>query len=680
MIFRHLLLENLFSYRHSEFDFSGATPDRNIALIFGRNGYGKTSFINAIKLLFAGPNDEIRNSILPGVRLNPSKYVLGMGDEWMGIFNARARREGEKTCRIRLIWEEDGTEVEVERRWQIISNGYTEHLELDIRGESARHLENEAAQQYLSEQLPEDYLPFFFFDGEQIQRLAEANRSQTAREIERLLQLTPVDTLVEYLDKVAREWRKQDMPASAQAFMKRLETEKAELEAGVAAKYELQENLTNERADLSRLIRQEDIYLESRRAGRLVAEEGPLKAEAVGSREDLENLQRHIAETLPTNAFLLANPQLVVKALGELNNLLDNPAGAQVEVLKSILDGLPVDLFKPPLPMPPLTDSQIRFYRERLQHLLMAYIPDPTAASGGLMRMDPAPARQLRSVLESALQSAHEREDRARQLKEAVRLKARIHEIEDKLNDISNLPAEEQQEYFRRKASNDERRERIGAINKQLELLEGEIRDLNKKIEAKDSEIRSQEKKVVLSEKNHRRLDRAEKLRRFYQRYKDELKKRKRAAVEQAVNLRFKELMTSHTLIAHVRVDELFGVHYLDAEGAPVGMANISAGMKQLAATALLWALKEVSGKEVPLIIDTPLARIDRGNQENLLTQYYPKAGAQVIILPTDSEIDREKHALIAPHVYREYQLENPAGQDTRVVELAQFAMEPSHV
>lgn len=680
MIFNHLLLENLFSYRHAEFDFSGATPERNIALVFGRNGYGKTSFINAVKLLFAGPNEEMRLSILPGARLTPEKYVLGTGDEWVGIFNARARREGEKICRVRLRWIEEGAEVEVERRWVIESKGYVEHLEISIRGESSRHLEKEAAQQFLNEKLPEDYLPFFFFDGEQIQRLAEANRSQTAREIERLLQLTPLDTLVEYLGTVARDWRKQDMPASAQAQLKHLETEKAEFEAKFAAAHEQKEDLSQEQSDLQRLIKQEDFYLESRRAGRLAAEEGPLKAELARTKEQLESLQLRIVETLPANAFLLANPQLAGKALLDLNKSLDNPAGAQIEALKSILDELPSGLFKPPDPMPQLTKNQICFYRERLQHLLRAYIPDPNTAGGGLIRLDPAPARQLRTVLEFALQSVNEREDRARQLKDAVRLKARIRELEGKLHDISNMPPEEQQEYFERKARNDERRERVGAINKELDLLEGEIRSLNNKIEAKESEIRAQEKKIGLSEKNRLRLDRAETLKRFFQSYKDELKKRKRGAVEEAVNQHFKELMTSHDLIAHIQVDESFGVHYLDAKEAPVGMANISAGMTQLAATALLWALKEVSGKQVPLIIDTPLARIDLGNQENLLTRYYPKAGAQVIILPTDSEIDPGKHALIAPHVFREYHLENAGGQDTKVVELPGFAGENRHV
>ena len=97
-------------------------------------------------------------------------------------------------------------------------------------------------------------------------------------------------------------------------------------------------------------------------------------------------------------------------------------------------------------------------------------------------------------------------------------------------------------------------------------------------------------------------------------------------------------------------------------------MANISAGMKQLTAQALLWALSEATSRRIPIIVDTPLARIDRIHQENLLNAYYPNAGEQVIVLPTDSEIDIEKYRLIQPHICAEFRLENTDGEHTHVI------------
>lgn len=78
-----------------------------------------------------------------------------------------------------------------------------------------------------------------------------------------------------------------------------------------------------------------------------------------------------------------------------------------------------------------------------------------------------------------------------------------------------------------------------------------------------------------------------------------------------------------------------------------------------------LWALNVASDKAIPVVIDTPLARIDKEHQNRLLTNYYPNVARQVIILPTDSEIDDEKLALITPHVYKKFALDNPDGKTT---------------
>jgi len=127
--------------------------------------------------------------------------------------------------------------------------------------------------------------------------------------------------------------------------------------------------------------------------------------------------------------------------------------------------------------------------------------------------------------------------------------------------------------------------------------------------------------------------------------------------------------MTSHHLIADIKLSEDFALSYHDAHGGEIGLANVSAGMKQLTAQALLWALSEVSGRGIPVIVDTPLARIDRQHQENLLRNYYPNAAQQVIVLPTDSELDREKYILLKPRVNAEFRLDNPDGDRTQVVQ-----------
>lgn len=676
MRFRHIHLKNLFSYRDTRIDLDGAVPGRNIALISGRNGYGKTSFINAVKLLFVGPNKDMCSAVQQGSELRPKQYVLGVGEDWMGIFNRVTRAAGERDARVAITWNEAIGEVEAVRSWQIEGDGYQERIQVDLRGETPRHLQGDEAQQFLNERLPEDHLPFFFFDGEQIQHLAEANRTRLSRHIERLLNICHVETLVDYLGQVSKDWRKEAMPGAARAELARLERDQAHIEAMLLAADETIEALATERRDLERLVREEDTYLEGRRVANLAQNEVHLSGERKRLIEQMEHEQSWLASTLPITAPLLVNPGLVRRTMAELKKLLDSEAGVQADALQEVLANLPQDLFdKPPFSQPRLTEGQTRFYKRRLETLLRAFIPEPEDLGNGLLRLDRSEARELLSLLGYFSMSDDERRGQGERLKSISRIKRSLAEVEDRLENLSNLPADEQDEYRRRKAANDERRERIGAISVELRQAEKQRDDQRGALEAKEKAIRSQEKQVTLSAQADRRLRLAQEARDLFIAYKEELKRRKREAIEDVVNRRFKELMTSHGLIDRIQVDDHFGIHYLDRDGGSIAMGSLSAGMKQLAATALLWALKEVSGKEVPLIVDTPLARIDRQHQDNLLRRYYPQVAEQVIVLPTDSELDREKYALIEPHLYREYRLDNPTGVDTRLKEAPMYGV-----
>ena len=114
MILERFRIHNLFSYRGTnEFDLSPPPDGRNVALIWGRNGYGKTSFINSLELLLTGVSDDLRESIQAGRTIKRDQYLLGMGDEWMGVFNRHARTKGESEFGMSLTWREASGQVEV---------------------------------------------------------------------------------------------------------------------------------------------------------------------------------------------------------------------------------------------------------------------------------------------------------------------------------------------------------------------------------------------------------------------------------------------------------------------------------------------------------------------------------------------------------------------------------------
>lgn len=249
----------------------------------------------------------------------------------------------------------------------------------------------------------------------------------------------------------------------------------------------------------------------------------------------------------------------------------------------------------------------------------------------------------------------------------ALKADKAIFTAEYQLQNISQLSDEDkisldQLQYDLAQIQNEilDKRDRIRKIDSELANAHRDIGPLVKQIEALQ-----QKAKESYAAKN--RLNLLDSMRRLLDAYKQQLKTKMREELENAFNQHLKQLLDSNELIDSVRIDDFFGLSYQDRSGNPIPMGSLSAGMKQLAATALLWALKDASGSNLPVIIDTPLGRIDRQHQDNLLTRYYPYAAQQAILLPTDSELDDRKYSLLAPHIYREFHLHNPSGEEAHV-------------
>ncbi len=106
---------------------------------------------------------------------------------------------------------------------------------------------------------------------------------------------------------------------------------------------------------------------------------------------------------------------------------------------------------------------------------------------------------------------------------------------------------------------------------------------------------------------------------------------------------------------------------------------ELSAGEKQIYAISVLWALGRVSGRPLPIIIDTPLARLDRDHRTLLGKRYFPHVSHQVIVLSTDTEVDEEFIPLLGDTVARSYELRfDSASQSSQAIE-GYFKEEPSY-
>lgn len=89
-----------------------------------------------------------------------------------------------------------------------------------------------------------------------------------------------------------------------------------------------------------------------------------------------------------------------------------------------------------------------------------------------------------------------------------------------------------------------------------------------------------------------------------------------------------------------------------------IDINGFSSGEKQIYILCLYWALIKSSDIEIPFIIDTPYARIDETHRNNITSEYLSSISNQVVILSTNTEIDEKAYREIKPRLNGEYLIE----------------------
>lgn len=95
---------------------------------------------------------------------------------------------------------------------------------------------------------------------------------------------------------------------------------------------------------------------------------------------------------------------------------------------------------------------------------------------------------------------------------------------------------------------------------------------------------------------------------------------------------------------------------------------QLSAGEKQIFFMALYQALSKLNKIDVPYIVDTPFARIDKEHRGKILNQFFKRLNGQVIILSTDEEIVDEYYAAIADAVSNTFVLQHTESGNTEIL------------
>lgn len=290
------------------------------------------------------------------------------------------------------------------------------------------------------------------------------------------------------------------------------------------------------------------------------------------------------------------------------------------------------------------------------------------AAPVGNLSIPPAERQFASEQLEAKLQDEAARQNTLESLRSYLESLRRRDEVVVRLEDMEELSDREQRERRAIRDGLDALAKREGAIReeqKQLKEREQTLRAEDKRLER---ELTDAERRARQQSQFSRRADLARRSEAMLDELIGLMASKSRETLSAETSKHLTELLSSNNLIQKVLLTEDFDHEFFDARGVRVGSGSVSAGMKQLFAMAFLWALKDASGWHLPMAIDTPLARLDREHQDRLIEGYFPRINPQLILLPTNSELDRAKYERLRPYVSREYRLESASGDDTRVI------------
>ena len=604
--------------------------ERPIILFGGLNGAGKTTLMLAIKLALYG-----RRAL--GMGTTMSAYHLFLRESVHASF-AVTNRGQEAFVEIDFVYGKlgDSYKYTVRRFWSTSGRRVREELSVRQDGQPLS-LSAQASQGFLNELVPIGVSELFFFDGEKIAELAEDETGRILRDsIQQLLGLHLVERLRDDLRVYMLRHSANGTRRDASDDLDRIQTDYEESLRRIDAE---QEKLACAQKHLDTLVAEHDrldLRL-SERGGDWSTSRESWRAKANDLTDALVKSERELRDELTgiyplalaraalVTAVEAAAASLGTRAQADANDRLVSFAATLKDELGGSARGTIDDLLHAALRPVPSTETQLDVSHRALGRMEQA-----------VRYAIPTSEARVERVLED-IETTH---------RELDAVKLRFEQAPDEAalaDDVAKL-AELAKEV------------RGAAVD--VAVRKRELKTRYRLTIDKARMLRDRHTARSAQEGTTQPLEYAERSRRLLKDFRRVKAERTIAELEYEFGTTFQELARKDDLVANARIDPLnFTVKLLNRGGRELRKAQLSAGEKQIYAIAMLDALARTSGRRLPVVIDTPLGRLDSQHRANLVTSYFPRASHQVILLSTDVEVDESFYRTLSPCVSHAFEI-----------------------
>lgn len=659
------------AFESATFEFPAPTKAKNVVLIGGRNGYGKTTLFEALALGLFG-RDGLRLVQRAGIANDEQGRVQSFNEFMERALYGNALANGRTSCRITLKFIDDqGEPISIERTWhfsaqgKLKTGGSSEHpmifqgIGRKVVGPSRTEHDVEGwYRDWLSKTfIPTSLAGFFLFDGESAAVFAERDMSTQVRDgIEGLLGLNWLKQLQKDLRTYATQRRAQvPRGVSTDAVV--------QLEAAIAA---MDEELA--RCDTRLKAIEEDLQDSEALRTSLTRELGY----GAGTRAQLEELTREQADQ--EKQYSLAQEKLAEAAqmdiplalvggalLEKVETRLDQEAKLdQWEAALSQRDGRTASVLsfldeKLPAVKPELHERQVEGVREAVEKALERLWYPPPGDVADSFRHPHARGPMLLRVLErlnearavssativDLLETMEKSSAKLREIATAIRsTEGATPQIEEKRNQLNEVNA------------------RVGALREERGEISNILRSRGDDAEQKRKELGRLTGRLDQSERPAQLANRAEQVAEMLGELVDEAWPLQASAVADAMSQAIHTMAHRNDFLRKVDITEDGAVVLRSPDNRDLRQYDLSAGEKQIFTQALFSGIAEVSERSFPLVIDTPLGRLDENHRLNVL-KHVATRPSQVILISTDTEVVGQYLAAIRNKVAKFYIIRN---------------------
>lgn len=675
MLINKIILNNYRLYEGENTICFNFDENKNIYLVCGENGFGKTTFLHSLLWCLYGRfvgdipvsgQDAGNYTATQKDNLNLSaarRYEeLATPEAIAAIkkngYTGYERIQKDSICSVTIYFTEVGIpsipcrNISVKRSYDTLLQ--KEDVEILIDG-NRNELTNEIGPDVFINDfiLNKDIASLFFFDSEAIVSLAEtgtiAERRKLSQAYEEVLGIGKYEELKNNLESLRLRYRKKSKDLS---LRDKLESLEAERDAKRQEAMDLESTIEQMQASMG-AIREENEQLQTKlsREGSSVKTEELKRVKEVieHCKQEDSRMKNAIKQFVDHAPFAVAGnvfAQAYQLAKADHNSIaMNNAAVAQ----NSVLDALSSDMQQLLISMP-LKKKETKEAQKKLESIIAKY-RGGTSNRDIRLNISDDDFAEIEAVYNS-LTTTYKLEFST--LAEAYRKNRII--LERNARRLANIQSKENDEVVKAlREKKNEVENKIKEIDEQLRQNHVKTGELKLTLESLNKQIKELSRRVSVDDADEEKDKVASELIGELDTFLLSLKDTKKSSLELKIRNALNTLMHKEDFIGRVEVeleDDSMDIKLYSPDGFEIDKSLLSKGEKQLYATSVLKALVGESGIQFPVFIDSPLQKFDKSHASKIISEFYPSISQQVILFPLlHKELTATEYEMLKPYV-----------------------------